>query len=240
VKDYLRHPNGRGKLYGDCAVSRSSYVSRDSVVKDSAVVRDARLEGACVVEGNTILLGGYFKDCYVGPGPSGGASPFIASGNFEGCTITNGVQIAGKPDALNSVLACKRISGTPTFDGCTLLGKSEVFDSPALVGVTLKDCAWIYGDCVLFGNFTVGGLSRIERGYWSCAPRSMDFQNFSVTESKGGVMVDCRYRTFEDWKANGRRFAKRREFIVGELSDELIENVLALFSEWEAEQGVTV
>jgi hypothetical protein len=240
VKDYLRHPNGRGKLFGDCAVSRSSYVSRDSVVKDSAVVRDARLEGACVVEGNTVLFGGYFKDCYVGPGPSGGASPFIASGNFEGCTITNGVQIAGKPDALNSVLACKRISGIPTFDGCTLLGKSEVFDSPALVGVTLKDCAWIYGDCVLFGNFTVGGLSRIERGYWSRAPRSIDFGYLSMTESVRGCLLDCRFGSFDYWLRHGESLARRRVAVLGELPDELITDALGVVREWEAEQGVTV
>jgi hypothetical protein len=189
---------------------------------------------------NAVILGGYYKDCYVGPGPGGGESPVVAGGNFEGCIISGGIQIAGRPDALNSVLACKRISGTPTFDGCKLLGKSEVFDSPALVGVTLEGCAWVYGDAVLCGDFTVGGLSRVERGYWNRAPRSVDFGNFGVTESKDGALVDCRFRTFDDWLRNGARLAKRRAAVVGELSDEVIQGALELIRRWSVEQGVTV
>lgn len=239
MADCLRHPRGRGRLEGDAAVSRDCYVSRDSIVRGSAVVRDgAVLEGRCVVEGDSVVLGGYYRDTYIGQGPGGGASPIVMGGNYEDCVITGGVQIGGSPDATHSVIACRRVSGRPVIDHCHLLEGAEVFDSPTLERVTLKGAAWVYGTATLRGNLLIRGMSRIERGYWERAPRTADFGAVNMTESVGGCLIDCRYRSFSDWLKNARRIAKRRAFVVGNLSDEFLDRVLAVVSEWQAGQGV--
>jgi hypothetical protein len=245
LSNCLKHPNGRGRLEGDAQVSRDCRIGRDCVVRGSAVVRDgAVLEGRCIVEGDSVVLSGYYLDTYIGPGPfvsaSGPPSPFVAGGHFENCRIMAGVQIAGRPNVTGSVLACKRISGEPVIDNCRLLGQAEVFDSPTLEGVELNGSAWVYGSAVLKGPLTLDKMARVERGYWDRAPKSSDFGYVSMTESKGGCLIDCRYRSFSDWLKNAARIARRRAFVVGSLNDELIADVLAVVAEWQREQGVQV
>jgi hypothetical protein len=241
MADCLKHPRGRGRLEGDSQVSRDCHVSRNCIVRGSAVVRDgAVLEGQCVVEGDSVVLGGYYRNTYIGPGPfasvSGTPSPDVQGGAYEGCLIMGGVRIGGRPNVTSSVLACKRISGSPVIDRCRLLGRAEVFESPTLEGVELNGSAWAYGTAVLKGDFTLDKMARVERGLWRRAPRAVDFGYVSVTEAEGGALVDCRFRTFADWRLNGHRLAKRRAFVVGELLKELVDDVLATIAEWE--QGV--
>lgn len=245
MSDCLKHPRGRGRLEDDAAVSRDCYVSRESVVRGSAVVRDgAILEGQCVVEGGSVVLGGYYRDTYIGPGQFasvlGTPSPDVQGGVYEGCLIMGGVRIGGRPNATGSVLACKRISGEPVIDRCRLLAAAEIFDSPVLEGVTLDGSAWVYGSATLKGAFTVGGMSRVERGYWERAPDVADFGFVSMTESVGGCLIDCRFRAFDDWLRNAKRIARRRAFVVGEVPDEAIDRILSRVRVWQQGQGVSV
>jgi hypothetical protein len=239
MKDYLRHPNGRGIIRGDAQCNRGAYISRDSEVRGRAVVRDACLEGRCVVEDGAILLGGYFFNTYVGAGTwKGGPSPTVAGGGFENCHLTGGLVVAGQPNATDSTLACRRISGTPTVDRCQLLNTVELFDGPVLEDIVARGAAWLYGDCVLRGPFEVGGMTRINRGSWERPPRSISFGGVDLTEAPGGAMLDCRFGTFDYWSRHGRNLAKKRVGVIGHLPDELVDDVLAVVAEWQREQGV--
>lgn len=239
MKDYLRHNRGRGLIRDDAQVGMGAYISRDSEVRGRAVVRDARLEGRCTVEDGAVILGGYFFNTYVGAGMwKDGPSPTVANGHFENCYLTGDLTVAGRPNATNSMLACKRISGRPVIDRCQLLDAVEVFDSPTLEDVVARRSAWLYGDCVLRGPFEVSGLTRINRGLWERPPRAVSFGGVDLTEAPGGAMLDCRYGTFNYWARHGRKLAKKRAGVIGHLPDELIDDVLSVIAEW-SEQGVS-
>lgn len=184
-----RHPRGRGWIldYGD--VSRGSFISKDSVVKDRARVRDATLINQSCAADDSQILGGTLDRAYVG-----------------GKTIT-----AGNPLLCDQTIAqCRSISGAPKIYSSVLTDIVEIWDTPQLVRVHLREGVYVYGDAKLFGPWELGGFARIHEGTWMRPPRYVKLEHAVVTECiEGRLLVECRCRTREWWLKFGPDLAQR-------------------------------
>lgn len=184
MPEYLRHPNGRGKLFDDAEANRATYIDRASSASGSAKLRDCT------------LLESHVKD-----------TAQVYGGIYHRTAIQGHTVCAGKLETYNSTLDCSEVSGKPSIMACRLLGVTEVCDCPLLVGITAQD-AVIYGSPKLIGNFTVTG--RVHEGTWRRAPKHVKLQWCELTECVDGkLLLDCRCRPIGYWLRHGAKLARR-------------------------------
>ena len=62
---YLRHPNGRGRLYDDSDVSKGSYLSIDSIAAGNCVIRGGRVHGRSLITDRALVTGGDISNVIV-------------------------------------------------------------------------------------------------------------------------------------------------------------------------------
>jgi hypothetical protein len=208
---YLRHPNGRGKLFDESEVSIRSHLSRDSVAAGQCQIQDSRIQDGSVVAGSARIFGGKFIRTYIG-------------GN---------IVIAGHPYAEHSILTGSNITGCPSLINAVVKDDAQVSDSAIIIGggidrpIIIEDSASIYGTAVLIGGFTVSGQARIESGTWTRAPHYINLGYASVTESKLGAMVECRNRTVDYWNRHGAKLGERMGYTADQIK-KMIEAVNSL------------
>lgn len=183
--NYLRHPNGRGKLFDDAEANRGTYISRDSSAAGMAKLRDCRLKDGSIAQGECQIYGGIYR----------------------GSTIKGRTVCAGYPLAVNCDLDCSEVSGVPTIYNSGLFGTTEVCDSPLINGI-VADNAIIYGSPSLLGTFKVTG--RVHEGTWTRPPKHIKLPWCDLSECiDGKLLLDCRCRTIEYWLRHGPKLAKR-------------------------------
>lgn len=202
---YLRHPRGRGRIFGDAEVHRSAYLSEDSTAANECQLRD------CVVKDSSTV----------------GERARIFGGNIIRSMISADVVIAGDPFITESVIRGKSISGKPDLYRVIFYGGAEIAGTPIISGIgrhgiLINEHALVYGDAVLEGNFTINGNMRVATGRWERAPRYRDLGFVSVTESKLGAMVDCRDRTESYWTLHGPKLARRWGWSEKQIAETLL------------------
>ncbi len=123
---YLRHPNGKGKLMDDSDVSKSAHLSEDSVAVENAVIRDARVTNSSLVCGNARILGGTVSGSFVGGNASISGKAYLG-----GVVARDNAQIYEKPVILGcnliTVEGFARVYGDTILEGAfTLSGRMRV------------------------------------------------------------------------------------------------------------------
>lgn len=186
--DYLRHPNGRGKLFDDAEANRGTYIDRTSSASGSAKLRDCILVDYSVAEGECQIYGGKLDNSLV-----------------RGSTI-----IAGHPLIRDCIVDCNEVSGSPVITLSDLTGHTEVCDSPIIRGSGLHD-AIVYGSPRIDGARFVTG--RIHEGHWTRAPKHIKLPWCELTECiDGKLLLDCRCRPVAYWLRHGAKLARRWEW----------------------------
>lgn len=213
--EYLRHPNGRGKLYDDAEANRATYIDRTSSASGSAKLRDCELRHNSRAAHCAQIYGGYFERTRI-----------------DGRTI-----VAGKPHVVDSVLDCSEISGSPVIDGVVATGHTEICDAPYLQGSPLHlHNATIYGKPVIVGAFTVTG--RVHEGHWTRPPKHIKLPWCDLTECiDGKLLLDCRCRTIDYWLRHGPKLAKRWDWSQ-DMIDVTIDTIKREFV--RSESGLTL
>lgn len=200
---YLRHPIGRGQLWGDAEVSLSAYLSKDSKAVENSKIRDSEIREGSVISGNARIFGGKVYRSFIG----------------------KDTVVCGNPEVRNSVLMCASVTGSPYLLHVVASGISEVSDNVVIAGksilepITLTGAALVYGNTQLRGSFNLHSQMRVSGGTWTRAPHYIDLGYASITESKLGCMVDCRDRTFEYWEKHGGKFGGRFGFSGPEIKE---------------------
>ncbi len=207
-----RHARGRGFVLDNGDVSRAAFISRDSVVTDRALVRDAKLLNQSCAAEDCRILGGTLDRGYVG-----------------GRTVVAGDAFIGE----QSIIRCKTVCGRARVTRSRLEGIVEVYDGAEVDQVYLHEGVLVYGNARLWGPFIVGGFARIDRGTWMRAPRVIDLEHAYITESIGGVLVECRYHTFDWWLRFGKKLGRKAGWTEAQ-----IEETYAAIAEWAANDPV--
>lgn len=193
MPDYLRHPNGRGKLYGDAEANRATFIDKTSSVSGSAKLRDCRLEQGSLAKGKCQVYGGDYLRTII-----------------AGQTIC-----AGDPVAISSILDCSEVSGKPWLHTVVALSGTEICDSPRLEGAVLAPLvlqdATVYGSAEIRGAFIVTG--RVHEGVWTRAPKHVklpwcDLSECVVKNGEQQVLLDCRCRSVSYWTKHGPKLAR--------------------------------
>lgn len=186
--NYLRHPRGRGKLFGDAEANRSTYIDKTSSAAGSAKLRDCK-----ILDGSTAT-----DTCQ------------IYGGTYRGSIIKGRTICAGEPLVNNSTLDCLEVSGRPTIWNSDILGTTEICDTPVINGIIAQD-AVIYGSPLLLGTFTVTG--RVHEGTWTRPSKHIKLPWCDLSECiDGKVLLDCRCRTVDYWLRHGAKLAQRRDW----------------------------
>ncbi len=190
---YLRHPNGRGKLYGDADVSTSAYLSADSTASASALLRDTHVKNASRVGGDAKVLGGWLNRCYV----------------------VGSALITSRPVLIESIVLGGTICGDAIVKSSLVRDQGHIYDKAVVVGLSMQEplvvegSARVYGTARLYGSFALHGRMRVSSGDWERPPRYAELGFESVTESKLGAMVGCRDRTVAYWLRHGPALGRR-------------------------------
>lgn len=199
---YLRHPDGRGKLFGDAEANAGTYIDRTSSAHDFAKLRDCRLERETRVRGRSQVYGG----------------------TFRGTEISGSTVVAGSPLIVNSEINCFEVSGHPAIFRSRLLGGTEVCDRPSIKDSVLQD-AIVYGSahiCACSGNVT----GRVHEGVWTRPPKHIKLPWGDLSECVDGKMLlNCYCRPVVWWLKFGRRIAAKWDW-----STEMIEVTLGTIS----------
>lgn len=198
--DYLRHPNGRGKLFDDAEANRATFIDRTSSASGSAKLRDCNLYSSSLVSDSAQVYGGEFHSSHV-----------------AGTTI-----VAGSPFVSSSLLRCSEVSGGPTLDHVIAYGITEICDRPQIRNVTLMD-AIVYGNPTIEGGSNVTLTGRIHEGHWTRAPKHVKLGWCDLSECVDGKMLlNCYCRPVEWFLRFGRRLAAKWDW-----SEDMIEITLA-------------
>jgi hypothetical protein len=189
LMEYLRHPNGRGKLYGDAEANLATFIDKTSSASGSAKLRDCVLFDA-QASSNAQVYGGHYWLSTIG-----------------GETVC-----AGRPTVRNSILICSEVSGRPALNRVHAVGTTEICDNPVLIGTDddylVLSNAIIYGNPVIQGAFTVTG--RVHEGVWTRPPKHIKLPWCDLSECVNGKMLlDCYCRPVEWWLRFGPRIAKK-------------------------------
>jgi len=183
--NYLRHPNGRGKLFDDAEANRGVYLDKTSSAVGMAKLRDCRLTGNSEARDECQVYGGFFHASII-----------------AGKTI-----VAGHPKVVGSALRCSEVSGSPVIRYSFLQGSTEVCDFPDIKRSRLTDCI-VYGNPVISDVIATGG--RIHEGIWFRPPKHIKLPWCELTECiDGKVILDCRCRTIDYWLRHGPKLGKR-------------------------------
>lgn len=192
-QEYLRHPNGRGRILDDAEVFISAHLSKESTAAQQCQLQDCFVKGKSYVAENARVFGGHINNSYIG----------------------GDVVIAGYPSIINSIVRGKSVSGEASLKYCNVFKHGEVSGAAQIIGesidhtVVITDNALVYGTAMLVGHFEVKGRMRINSGVWKRAPRHVDLGFVAITESKTGALVDCRDRHASYWFKHGPKLGER-------------------------------
>lgn len=182
---YLRHPNGRGKLFDDAEANRATYIDRTSGASGFAKLRDCKLLDVSSATDTCQIYGGTYRGSII-----------------KGRTIC-----AGDPLVNNSTLDCLEVSGRPTIWNSDILGTTEICDRSVTNGIVAQD-AIIYGHPSLLGTFTVTG--RVHEGTWTRAPKHIKLPWCELSECVDGKMLlNCYCRPIVWWLRFGPKVAAK-------------------------------
>lgn len=182
---YLRHPNGRGKLFDDAEANRATYIDKTSSASGFAKLRDCKLLDGSTAANTCQIYGGTYRRSII-----------------KGRTIC-----AGDPLVNNSTLDCLEVSGRPTIWNSAIFGTTEICGTPVTNGIVAQD-AVIYGSPSLLGSFTITG--RVHEGTWTRAPKHIKLPWCDLSECVDGkILLNCYCRSMGWWLRFGPKVAKK-------------------------------
>lgn len=204
---YLRHPNGRGKLFDDAEANLATRISRDSSASGQSKLRDCWLAEGSHAKDHCQIYGGQY-----------------CSTEIRGKTIC-----AGSPNVTGSLLDCWEVSGNVHIVGASLLGSTEVCDNAWIQDATLRD-AIVYGDVRIAGKKEFTG--RIHEGLWLWPPKHIKLPWCDLSECiDGKVILDCRCRHYDYWMRHGAKLARRWGW-EKDMIEMTLDTIRKEFGEW--------
>ena len=188
---YLRHKNGKGKIFDQSEVCEKSFADYCSEIREDSSIWNSRIIGSRIE--SSLITNSVIKNSVV-----------IAS-NITGGIIEE-----------NSIISCELITGNVRIKNCQILGKSRVAQAAVCENVKFKNLTvkgtarlkdWEQTDDDCFDGFH----GYVSRGVWTRPPRIFRIsEEITITESVFGfAFVQCREYSLEHWLKVGKRYGER-------------------------------
>lgn len=170
------------------------------------------------------------RAAYLDRGSQARDTAAVSSGFVFNSIIAGSSIIAGNPDITDSFIDCHSVTGEAVILRSQLGHGVQVWDDARLTDVVLVGDIKIHGTAELVGawSLSTGYGARIDRGVWRRPPRITKSGRFSITESVGGVIIGCRFKSYAEWSARGAEIGRRMNWTITE-----IKETLSTFDEWQ-------